>query len=64
VQTPLTVDGLAVNDLTLGVDDGAEVFVGPFPQTTYNQQSGDDKNTVYVDPSSYDPDFKMAILTF
>jgi len=64
VQTQLTVDGLAVADLSVAVPNGAEKFIGPFPTTTYNVQSGTYVNTCYVDPSSYDAAFTMAILTF
>lgn len=64
VATQLTVEGLAVEDLEVAVATGAEKFIGPFPTTTFNVQSGTYINYVYVTPSSYDADFKMAILTF
>lgn len=64
VQTQLTVDGLAVADLSVAVADSGESFIGPFPTTTYNVQSGTYVNTCYVDPSSYDAALTMAILTF
>lgn len=64
VQTQLTVDGLAVADLSVAIAGSEEKFIGPFPTTTYNVQSGAYANTCYVDPSSYDAALTMAILTF
>jgi hypothetical protein len=48
VQTPGTVDGLAVTDLVLTVAAGATRLLGPFPPAVYNQADG----TVYVDPQN------------
>ena len=63
VQSQITVDGLAVADLAVEVGASEERFIGPFPTTTYNVQSGTDINKVYVTPSSYDASLTMAILT-
>lgn len=46
IQTPGTVDDLAVSDRTVTVANGAEKMIGPFPPGIYNQ-SGE----VYVDYS-------------
>lgn len=48
IQTPGSVDGLAVADRTVTVANGAEKMIGPFPTTTYNQSGG----LVYVDLSA------------
>jgi len=64
VTTPLTVDGLAVSDLTLTITSTSEVFLGPFPTTTYNQQSGSDKNMVYLNVDTTDASMTVAALTF
>lgn len=48
VQTPGTVDGLAVSDLVVAVPAGQERMIGPFPPGVYNQADG----TVYVDLSA------------
>jgi hypothetical protein len=45
LQTPGTVDGLAVADRTVSVANASEKMIGPFPTTTYNQAGG----KVYVD---------------
>jgi hypothetical protein len=37
VQTPGTVDGLAVADLAVTIPAGEERFIGPFPPSVYNQ---------------------------
>lgn len=40
VVTPVTVDGLAVADLTATIAAGATAMVGPFPPGTYSDGSG------------------------
>lgn len=35
VQTPATLHGLAVADLTVSVGAGSELMLGPFPQSTF-----------------------------
>lgn len=48
IQTPQTVDGLAVAEKTVSIGTSEEQFVGPFPVRTYNQAS----DLVYVDYSN------------
>jgi hypothetical protein len=49
---PVTVDGMEVADLEVGVAAGIQKMIGPFPTDTYNQGgSGADKYRVYVDYS-------------
>lgn len=45
IQTPGTVDSLAVADRTVTVPNGSNRFIGPFPKAHYRQSDG----TVYVD---------------
>lgn len=45
IQTPGTVDSLAVSDRTVTVPAGSNRFMGPFPKAHYRQADG----TVYVD---------------
>jgi hypothetical protein len=45
VQTPNTVDGLAITDRVVAVPNGGERIIGPFPRATYNQGADE----VYVD---------------
>lgn len=40
IDTPATVDGLAVAQRTVAVGAGAEKFIGPFPPSTYNDTGG------------------------
>jgi hypothetical protein len=47
IQTPITVDGLAVADLTVAIPTVSERMIGPFPLEYYNQSDG----MVYVDYS-------------
>lgn len=47
VETPGSVDGLAVADQVISVPAGATRFIGPFPTTIYNQSDG----MLYVNPS-------------
>ena len=48
IQTPGTVDDLAVSDRTVTVGDGDTKLIGPFPPGIYNQSDG----MVYVDFSA------------
>ena len=48
VQTPRTVDGLAVAELTVVISQNERMLIGPFPASTFNQ-SGTDGGMVYVD---------------
>lgn len=48
IQTPNTVDGLAIADRVVAVPAGEERFIGPFPRATYNQGADE----VYVDFSA------------
>lgn len=48
IQTPNTVDSLAVSDRVVSVPSGEERMIGPFPVETYNQSDG----TIYVDFSA------------
>lgn len=45
VQTPITVDGLAVAERTYSIGTNSERLIGPFPRNQYNQGSEE----VYVD---------------
>ena len=57
VQTPRTVDDLAVADLTVSIAAGKTYLIGPFPTETFNQ-SGSDRGKVYVD---FDTDTSVAL---
>lgn len=46
IQTPGTVDGLAVSDRTVSVPAGEDRIIGPFPVRDYNQPNTE---TIYVD---------------
>lgn len=48
IQTPGTVDGLAVAEQIVTVTNAEERMIGPFPPNIYNQSDG----MVYVDFSS------------
>lgn len=45
VETPATLGGQAVADLTKTIADGAEAMIGPFPTAIYNDVNGDIKVT-------------------
>ncbi len=45
IQTPGTVDGLAIDDLTFDLLDDSDYVMGPFPPSVYNQTNG----KVYID---------------
>jgi hypothetical protein len=49
IQTPQTILGLAVAELTVSVPALASLYIGPFPIDTFNQASGSDVGKVYVD---------------
>lgn len=49
IQTPGTVDGMAVADRTVALGATAERIIGPFPPSDYNQPTGEG---VYVDFSA------------
>ena len=40
IETPATVDGLAVADRTVSIPAGEERMVGPFQAATYNDSGG------------------------
>lgn len=48
VQTPGTVDTLAVSDLVVAVPNGQTRYIGPFSKSVYDQ-SGADADKIYVD---------------
>lgn len=53
VQSPLTVDSLAVEDLVVAVPAGTFRMVGPFPARTFARPTGQtDAGRVYVDYSA------------
>lgn len=53
IQTPGTIDGLAITDRTVTVAaTTGDVMIGPFPPGAYNQKSGSDRDMVYVDYSA------------
>ncbi|MCA9940552.1 MAG: hypothetical protein KC418_18065 [Anaerolineales bacterium] len=45
IQTPGTVDGLAVADRTVTIPAGSNRWIGPFPKEQYRQSDG----SIYVD---------------
>jgi hypothetical protein len=45
IQTPGTVDGLAVPDRTITIGTNSERMIGPFPPGVYNQADG----SIYID---------------
>jgi hypothetical protein len=45
IETPATVDGLAVADRTVSVADNKEFLIGPWPIDTYSNSSGNVKFT-------------------
>lgn len=56
-QTPGTVDGLTIQDLTISLTTGQIKLVGPFSPGTFNQADG----LIYVDPS-INTDIKFRVL--
>lgn len=57
IQTPGTVDGLAIAERTIVVTAAEARFIGPFPPGIYNQSDG----MVYVDFSAI-TDVTVAVL--
>ena len=49
VQTPRQEDGLDLAERVVSVPAGAERDIGPFPPKSYNQTSGADAGSIYVD---------------
>lgn len=45
IDTPITVDGLAVGNLSVSIATGVNKLIGPFPKQYYNQTDG----MVYID---------------
>lgn len=59
VQTPGTVDGLAIADLTVSIPATLSRYIGRFPSGIYNQADG----MVYVDyPAGNEADLKVQVL--
>ncbi|MFD4196621.1 hypothetical protein [Amycolatopsis thermoflava] len=53
VESPVTVDGLAVAELVVAVPAGATKFIGPFRQSTFGRPVGDpDAGRAYVNYSA------------
>lgn len=52
VQSPPTVDGLAVAELIVAVPNAQTRLIGPFPPRTFGQAAGADAGRAYVDYSS------------
>ena len=49
IQTPRTVNGLAVADQVVAVANGSTKVIGPFDPATYDRPTGTDEGKVYVD---------------
>ena len=61
VQTPGTVDGLAIADLTISVAALAIIMLGPFPPSYYNQVASD-LGSIYVDEhAGSETDIKLRV---
>jgi hypothetical protein len=58
--SPQTVLGLAVADLAYVLTPGQSMVCGPFPQTTFNQPSGDDAGRVYVNTGGTQSEVTIA----
>lgn len=53
IQTPGSVDGLAIADRTVTIPaTTGDKMIGPFRAGVYNQISGADKGKIYIDYSS------------
>jgi hypothetical protein len=53
VQTPLTVDGLNLEELAVAVAAGTTKLIGPFPGRTFARPAGaTDSGRIYVDYSA------------
>ena len=57
IQTPQTIQGLAVAEKTITVPGSGEIFVKPLPPSTFNQNDG----KVYLDWSS-ETDITIAVI--
>jgi hypothetical protein len=57
IQTPGTVDGLAIAEQVVAVTNAEERMIGPFPPSIYNQSDG----MVYADYSAV-TDVTVALL--
>ncbi len=51
IRTPRTVENLAVAEQVVNIVDSTEQVIGPFPPATFNNLTGADRGTVYVDYS-------------
>jgi hypothetical protein len=49
IQTPLTVEGLAVAENVVAVPAGDVRLIGPIVRRAFGQPTGDDKGKAYVD---------------
>jgi hypothetical protein len=49
IQTPLTVEGLAVAENVVAVPAGEVRLIGPIVKRAFGRPSGDDKGKAYVD---------------
>jgi hypothetical protein len=63
VQTPATVDGLAVSERVVTVAAGGTSLIGPLPTSLYGQLAGADKGRAYVD-YSIPASFVRALVKF
>lgn len=66
VQSPVTVDGLAVEELAVSVAAGETRLIGPFPARTFGRPVGSvDAGRVYVDyDAGADADLVRGAVTF
>ncbi|EHR62632.1 hypothetical protein [Saccharomonospora cyanea] len=66
VQSPVTVDGLAVEELAVSVAAGDTTLIGPFPARTFGQPVGSaDAGRVYVDyDTGSDVDLMRGVVSF
>lgn len=61
IETPGTVDGLAVAERTVTVGAGKTAYIGPFPRSIYNgndpdNSNGNQRDRVLVDVANSDGD--------
>lgn len=63
VQTPITVDGLDVEQLVVSVAGGEQQLIGPLPKRTFGRLSGSDEGRVYVDYAT-PADWLRAVVSF
>lgn len=63
VITPIEIDGLALEDLTVSVPAGATRLIGPLSPTTFGQPAGSaDAGRAYVDYGPTPGDLKRGVL--